>query len=526
MGLATPGGGAYGNRTGMGVSLAVWRIGALILGLVAAWWLANQIAGGSIVYAVLFAAALGGLLLLLYPPVLVSMALLLQALPLTTPFFPLQLNFHYLACLALIVFLVLWVVSRRSLWRIESTHVVALLLCTLLVALMFARGFGLRAAGAGQVGGMRYIHVFATTGLLLAATVFPLPPGRWRWLIPGMAAGAGLLFLAEILVTRGIFVQVISTVLRLNPWADDLVEAIRIANPLTDIQLGRLANGQQFALWMVVAVLCVWGPRRLLDLPGLLAVPFLVLAGGAAAVSGYRIAFLRMAMTFCFSLWLDRGFTPRRIFVLGSLGLLLVGGAYVAAPHLPAQAQRAISFLPGVDISYLAKTSADDTLTWRLAVWETAFAEAPRYLLLGKGWTYDQAQFTYGRLTPIDWALLNLTYHNGPLAILITLGVPGVLIIIALHTVAVRRHFWMQGQPWRDPYLRRAHGVFLGLLLSEVAVFWVVYGDAYLSLPQVLVLLAFVEGLRASDALAPPPAEEAAPPSTVAPSPAPAAPSA
>src|SRR5690606_31332561 len=100
---------------------------------------------------------------------------------------------------------------------------------------------------------------------------------------------------------------------------------------------------------------------------------------------------------------------------------------------LPLAVQRSLSILP-VDVDPVAKRDAQGTLDWRLDMWRVVLPEVPKYLLLGKGYTYSgtdyyltQEAYRRGMLrTSYEDTLISGNYHNGILTILIPFGIWGM----------------------------------------------------------------------------------------------------
>lgn len=483
----------------MPISLHLLRVIIFSLGLLVLGWLAMQVGQGAPQFAILASVAVVGLFVLLQPGFLLVLAFAFTALPLTTPYFPNQLNFSHLAMLALGGVVVLRLVTRQLRFQFSAMHWMCVALGIQLLVLMMTRGVGFLQLGDGSVGGMRYIHTLAAIGLVFAAGAFALRPGYALLIFWLLAIGSLGMMVAELLVSRGIGVNFISPFLRFNEAAADLQAVASLRSESVGIELSRVQSGQAASAFVLLLALILVRPRQTIGLPGILSGPVLVFSLVLAAVAGFRMAILRLVMVGGFALWFDRGITVQRVLILAVLVAVGVSVAYVSAPYLPGPAQRALSFLPEIEIREESRQTASETIEWRLAVWRTAVEEVPNYLWLGKGWTFDANAFIHSQVTPIDWALLNLTFHNGPLGLLITMGIPGTLIVICLHLTAIWRHVRFTREAWQHERLLVAHRVATAYLVTEILLFWLVYGDPYLSLPAQLFAVGLVEILRATE---------------------------
>ena len=116
--------------------------------------------------------------------------------------------------------------------------------------------------------------------------------------------------------------------------------------------------------------------------------------------------------------------------LLGLLGWLFV---IAILPVLPIVAQRSLSFLP------LAKEritdpmmlrAAQGSIDWRIDIWKMAWENVPRYLLIGRGLTFDVTGWAWlqaaaYKTTEFNYA--NHNYHSGPLSLLVDFGLPGFI---------------------------------------------------------------------------------------------------
>jgi len=133
--------------------------------------------------------------------------------------------------------------------------------------------------------------------------------------------------------------------------------------------------------------------------------------------------------------------------IAACLGLLLWGGIVVVSPVLPQGLQRAVSFVPGVQIDYMTGKNAQGSIDWRVEIWGYCLQQVPKYWLIGRGSAFNVwdtvAQLGHNdiKLFTPWFAFETRSYHSGPLTLLLDYGVPGLLIGIWL-TIIVFRHFY------------------------------------------------------------------------------------
>ena len=120
------------------------------------------------------------------------------------------------------------------------------------------------------------------------------------------------------------------------------------------------------------------------------------------------------------------------VVVLGGL----MGGALLVplAPHLPYTFQRSLAFLP-LNIRPDVRMDAEASTQWRLDMWSALLPEVPKYLLLGKGYSFSQETFneSMGNGATFQHTIdasqnplaLSSDFHSGPLSVVIPFGIWG-----------------------------------------------------------------------------------------------------
>ncbi len=167
------------------------------------------------------------------------------------------------------------------------------------------------------------------------------------------------------------------------------------------------------------------------------------LAATFAILSSYRYGLFMI--TVCFAIYILL-FIQRKthticsalLFATFALALL-----YAAAPILPFQIQRSISFLPGINVPYTAKASATGTIAWRIDLWTYTLDHMNNYLLFGRGLTRDYASalalntWEQNRYFYILCYHLH-AYHSSLIGLFIDLGIIGAISFIVFIWATLR----------------------------------------------------------------------------------------
>ena len=89
-------------------------------------------------------------------------------------------------------------------------------------------------------------------------------------------------------------------------------------------------------------------------------------------------------------------------------------------------------------------------------------------------------------------------FHSGPLCILVSFGVPGLLLLLAITISATVKHWRIHFLPWHDEWLRLVHLILLAYIVHLVLGFWLIYGDLGMVMLQFFSMLTFMEMLAAT----------------------------
>lgn len=356
------------------------------------------------------------------------------------------------------------------------------------------RGFGFSFLGDSKVGGMRYIELLITAFLPILIYYVPLRPQQWRFALIGM----GLMTLLPALAD-GLFILTHGAVYQQYYFLRHGATVGRVAQDIMAGEESRFGAGSAVAAGLVLIPYLVW-PYRLSN-----AWKYFALIAAAlifAGLSGHRLSMLT-ALAFVWTYGFSTAGRKRKGYVLATslagLFSLLIIIPFVT--HLPFAIQRSLAWIPFLEIDEMAKVAARGTTVWRLQVWANALQEVPEYLLIGKGYTYEASlSATLRTMNSYEamfaWPKIMVAYHNGPLSLLIGMGIFGLLSGVGLLVAATWRHMALMSRgEWHDPILHRLHRVVAILFLIKAVSYLCIYGDVYRSFPGLFMWLSILEGL-------------------------------
>lgn len=364
-----------------------------------------------------------------------------------------------------------------------------LLLVVVATALM-SGGIGMQALGSEVFGGRRYVLIIAAILGYFAISRIRVPPGRETlyaslFFLSGVSALMGALpGLVEIppalYFLFAIFPVESRELLFFDPSAG------------TPIRLSSLAPAGSAILWYCLAR---YGLRGTFGLSGgwhLLPFRF---RGGFEVQQPWRLILVLLA----FRMGLQAGFRSTfalYLLILGVLffteglhrsralpALILLGllGAALIAPitsKLPPPVQRALSFLP-VEIDPAIRLDTEYSTQWRVQMWQNILPSVPKYLLLGKGYAINPVELERAQFSPTSegavGAMLAGDYHNGPLTLIVPLGLWGAIAFVWF-LVASLRVLWNNYQ-YGDPALHRINTFLLVYFAVRVLFYFFVFGS-------------------------------------------------
>jgi hypothetical protein len=370
-----------------------------------------------------------------------------------------------------------------------------ILVMGIIVLTMYIRGTGFRFLGDTKWGGMRYVRILLMALLPFVVWHVQMRPEQWRkalilmmllGLVP-MAADAVYIFSRGELYHQYLFIQHGTVVSEVEQLISGGVTRLRAAG-----QVGSTLLMLPFFLFRPIAR-NAWK-----------YIPFIVAGFIVGSFSGHRLTLFGGACFLAFySIYVFRRHRGLILVGLSAGAVLVMAFAAGFGRMLPLSTQRAITFIPFADVEPHVRMNARGTLNWRLNVWKDAWREeVPQYLWIGKGYAFNNEMLqslVYTNSYVERWASVQAAYHNGPLSLLIGLGIPGLVTGLALLLSAWYRHWRLNRADWYDEDTKRYHTLMFISLTYAVMSFIFIYGDTFVSFPQIFFTLAIMEGLCLSD---------------------------
>lgn len=330
-------------------------------------------------------------------------------------------------------------------------------------------GIGLHSMGSEEMGGKRYIFILGGILGYFALTAQRIPPER-----------AGLYVLFFFL---GGFFSVIGDLANVMPSSLYFIFALFPANGYTlaaDARYGGAASMAQFCFWLMLARYGIRG----IFLSGKWWRPIvLFLSFAAVFLGGFRSFVVLCVMVFCLQFFLERMHYTKLLPAFVFAGIIIATLCVPFTDKLPYAVQRSLAFLP-VHIDPMARQDASASLNWRLEVWQAVLPQVPDYLLLGKGYGISQSDYQdmttdfNSNVSAEDWgSTIAGDYHNGPLSVILPLGIWGVIGFLWFLIASGRALH--NNYRYGDPALRTVNTFLFAFFVVKVVFFFLIFGSLY-----------------------------------------------
>jgi hypothetical protein len=367
------------------------------------------------------------------------------------------------------------VMGRRPFLPVpEMTRPLLFMVAVVVFTACYRGGIGLRSLGGAAHGGKNYIYILGAIIGYFALTAGAIPILKGRRM-------AGLFFLS------GTTFVLSNLAYALGPGFYFLYYFVPVGfatdQAASDYGLVIMDRIQGLAPACVAALcflLAHYGIRGLFSVTKPWRLVFLCVTIGAACFAGFRSAIAMILLVFVFQFYFE-GLLRTRLFPI-IVGLAIVGFVplLLFANRLPLAVQRAVSFLP-VNVDSDVRAEAIGSSDWRFQMWSIVSKDVPKYLIVGKGYSFDPTEMEltkqaiqWGTLSSFEESMLAGDYHSGPLSVIIPFGILGAVAFVWVLIAG----FWVLYSNYRhgDARLRRVNSVLLSYYLAKAASFFFIFG--------------------------------------------------
>lgn len=359
-------------------------------------------------------------------------------------------------------------------------------LAVIFITAKLTGGFGLRSMGSEVYGGKKYVTLVIGILSFFALIARPIPKKHANLYITLYFVGGFFNVISDLYSYTPSPLRFIYLLFPASSYSMDMTGHSHI-----DFGVTRLAGVAGAAGSVVYWMLARHGVRDNF-LTGKLWRPLVIgLMCILVFLGGFRSSIIGLAMILGLIFYLEKLHRTGLMLVAVSVGLLGSALLVPLASHLPFTFQRSLAFLP-LDISTEARMDAEDSTEWRLEMWQALLPQIPKYLLLGKGYAFSAETFTESMGVDAtfkrtinaaeDPLALASDFHNGPLSVVLSFGIWGVLVWL---------WFWAAGffVVWRnyhygDSALRHLNLFLFATFISNCLFFLFIFGDVVTEVSQ------------------------------------------
>jgi hypothetical protein len=343
-------------------------------------------------------------------------------------------------------------------------------------------GFGMAITGSTNMGGRRYLMIFTAVIGFFALTARRIPPNRVTlyfclFFLGGVSAAISNL---ASVVAPGLYFLFL-----IFPTDSSGVAALTDSNSVVGVHslYSRLGGLSMACTAVFCVMLALYGIRGLFDLRKYWRLPLFLLVVMLGMFGGYRSAAITFIAIFALVFYFE-GLMRSRLMPIFAVAFIFT--AALSLPffdHFPLSVQRSLAFVPGLKLDPVAEMDAKGSTEWRLQMWKNVVPEIPRYLILGKGLSINQAELaTVNNIGAAvgevgEGQVLSGDYHSGPLSLIITFGIPGVITFFWFVFAGVRALY--HNYKFGDEAHKRLNTFLLAYFLCKVLIFFTIFGSFY-----------------------------------------------
>jgi len=336
-------------------------------------------------------------------------------------------------------------------------------------------GIGMQVFGGGSWGGKSYfLPIMAIVGYF-AFTAARVPAakatglGQWFFLSGSTAAVSNLVYV----LGPGFYVLYL-----LFPAVFAISQA---SADLTGSGMDRIGGLAFTGSAIVNALLARYGFRGLLGWRKPWRMLIFLAAFGSIAFAGFRSTYVLVGLTLIPQFFLEGLHRTALLPIAAGLCLVIAVPLIAFSDRMPMSIQRAMCFLP-VKVDPSVQADAQASVDWRVTMWKTLTPEIPQYLLIGKGYRIDPTlllatdiDLQLGFTDPFETSRIAGDYHSGPLSVLISFGLPGVVAFLWFLVAGTKALY--QNYTYGNPILRNLNIFLLAFFIARTIQFFFVYGD-------------------------------------------------
>lgn len=350
--------------------------------------------------------------------------------------------------------------------------------CTVLLVIMFYRGFGLNIFGSSQMGGRFYFQQFTCA---IFPVLFIMLRMNEKLLIK--------LFVIQCLLTTTYFVSdfIFASgragglwfILNFFEIPGDAASFERMAQ---QFGIRRYQSLNTVSQGLIFLILVFHNLRDYFTRKGVYLIPLTLGFFAMGLLSGHRYLSLILIVAFVFIAFCQKFYRFTDLLIIGAVSLLGLLVVIANIQSMPLSAQRALSYIPGVKINSMARSDSSGTLETRRLLRQEGVKLIPQYFWMGRGFGVPSRDFSH------KWDPSQVTIHinqgrfyNGLIGLMVNTGVFGTLFMSlflgAGTLIAWRLMSYLRTYGIEDHFSRMTC-IVASTWMANIIAFFIFHGDA------------------------------------------------
>jgi O-Antigen ligase len=339
-------------------------------------------------------------------------------------------------------------------------------------------GLGMRVLGSDVYGGKRYIYLLIAILAYFALTSRRIPTERAKWYM-------GLFLLGGLTNIVG----------DLLPYVPSWSYFIFWLFPPSGYDISRSLDPDAVRFYgicsavnfVVLFMLAAYGIRGIFSAGKFWRLVLFCILVPIGFLGGFRSYLISFVVIFLVQFFLEGLHRTSLLPKLAVAGIIMILALIPLTPKLPYSVQRTLTILPlPLQIAPDAQKNAQESWDWRVRIWQAVLPEVPQYLWLGKGYLISPLDYNFvmgwnasisSPFAQNDAMALADDFHNGPLSIIIPLGIWGVIGFLWFLIVAAR--IFHANYRYSSPALQTMNAFMFAVFISKTFYFLFVYGSFY-----------------------------------------------
>ncbi|HEY3932795.1 MAG TPA: O-antigen ligase family protein [Verrucomicrobiae bacterium] len=339
-------------------------------------------------------------------------------------------------------------------------------------------GWGIRVMGSDVYGGKRYVYLLVGILAYFALVSRRIPPERAKWCV-------ALFFLGGLTTVVGDLLPYVPQWSYFIFWLFP-PEGYDIARGL-DTEAVRFAGVYRAAGYVTMFMLAIYGIRGIFSAGKYWRLVLFCILFPVGLLGGFRTYIVFFGMFFVIQFFLEGLYRTSLLPKFAVAGIVVIIALFPLTPKLPYSVQRTLSVLPlPLQIDPAAQKDATASWDWRVKMWQAVLPQVPQYLWLGKGYLISTLDYNFvmgwdasvhSAFAQDEGLALSDDFHNGPLTIIIPLGIWGMIGFLWFLYVAA--HVFYANYRYSSPSLQTVNTFLLAYFASKALFFLFLFGSFY-----------------------------------------------